>query len=377
VPGHATYQAAGVDSAAEETALGQVLGHLERTLAFRRGGLGAVVLPNGFFANVLDLGNGRGLAISTDGVGSKVLIAQELGKYDTIGIDCVAMNVNDVLCVGAEPLSMVDYLAVEVLDPAIIGEIAKGLAVGAELANISIPGGEMAQLPETVRGSRPGLGLDLVGTCVGEVALERLIVGNAIVAGDVIVGLRSTGIHSNGLTLARKVLFGDSRHGPQQYSDVLGAKVGEVLLEPTRIYVREVLEMLNAELAIKALIHITSDGFLNLARIRQPIGYVIDRLPAPQAIFGLIQELGDVPQPEMFKTFNMGTGFCVIVAEADVEAVRAIATHHGVDSDVLGYTVPDPQRRVWIAEHDLIGENKEFRQEMQNSLPSTSSSTVH
>jgi phosphoribosylformylglycinamidine cyclo-ligase len=349
-----------VDTAGEETALGMVLGHLERTLAFRSGRLGAVKLPNGFFANVLDLGNGRGLAISTDGVGSKVMIAQELGKYDTIGIDCVAMNANDVLCVGAEPLSMVDYLAVEVLNPAIIGEIAKGLAVGAELANISIPGGEMAQLPETVRGSQPGSGFDLVGTCVGEVALNRLIVGDDITAGDAIVGLRSTGIHSNGLTLARKVLFGDGRLTPLHYSDDLGAKVGEVLLEPTRIYVREVLEMLGAGLGIKALVHVTSDGFLNLARIRQPIGYRIERLPPPQAIFMLVQEMGGVPDAEMFKTYNMGTGFCIVVDQADVDNLRATARRYGVESDVLGHTVDDPRRRVWVEPRQLVGENKEF-----------------
>jgi phosphoribosylformylglycinamidine cyclo-ligase len=360
VPDHATYQAAGVDTAGEETALGLVLGHLERTLAFRRGRLGGVKLPNGFFANVLDLGNGRGLAISTDGVGSKVMIAQELGKYDTIGIDCVAMNANDVLCVGAEPLSMVDYLAVEVLDPAVVGEIARGLAVGAERANISIPGGEMAQLPESVRGSASGLGFDLVGTCVGDVALDRLIVGDGIVPGDAIVGLRSTGIHSNGLTLARRVLFGDGRFSANTYSEDLAAKVGEVLLEPTRIYVREVLEMLRDGLQIKALVHVTSDGFLNLARIRRPIGYVLERLPAPQPIFALIQESGGVSDAEMFKTYNMGTGFCIVVAQADVDNARAIAGRYGVESDVLGHTVDDPRQRVWLEPKRLVGEDKQF-----------------
>jgi phosphoribosylformylglycinamidine cyclo-ligase len=192
------------------------------------------------------------------------------------------------------------------------------------------------------------------------VALNRLIVGDDITAGDAIVGLRSTGIHSNGLTLARKVLFGDGRLTPLHYSDDLGAKVGEVLLEPTRIYVREVLEMLGAGLGIKALVHVTSDGFLNLARIRQPIGYRIERLPPPQAIFMLVQEMGGVPDAEMFKTYNMGTGFCIVVDQADVDNLRATARRYGVESDVLGHTVDDPRRRVWVEPRQLVGENKEF-----------------
>jgi phosphoribosylformylglycinamidine cyclo-ligase len=357
----ATYRSAGVDTAAEEQALSGVLHHLERTLSFRSGEIGAVALPNGFFANVLDLGGGRGLAISTDGVGSKVLIAQVLGKYDTIGIDCVAMNVNDVLCVGAEPLSMVDYLAVEVVDPAVIGEIARGLAVGAELANVSIPAGEMAQLPDTVRGNSPGMGFDLVGTCVGHVALNRLVVGDSIVPGDAIVGLRSTGIHSNGLTLARSVLFGVANMSAKQYSEELGGVIGEVLLEPTRIYVREVLEMLRVGLGIKALVHITSDGLLNLARIRRPVGYEIERLPKPHPIFTLIQDVGGLPDSEMFKTYNMGIGFCVVITATDVDRARAIAAVNGVESELLGYTVQDERRRVHIAPKSLVGENKEFR----------------
>jgi len=205
--GDATYRSAGIDTAAEEQALSGALVHLNRTLEARAGKRGGAVLPNGVFANVLDLGTGRGIAISTDGVGSKVLIAQQLGKYDTIGIDCIAMNVNDVLCVGAEPLSLVDYLAVEVLDPVVMAELAKGLAAGAEIANVTIPGGETAQLPDSVCGISPGSGFDLVGTCIGEVDLQRIIAGQHMQPGDVILGLRSSGIHSNGLTLARRVLF--------------------------------------------------------------------------------------------------------------------------------------------------------------------------
>ncbi len=355
-----TYRSAGVDSTAEDQALGAVFQCLDRTLTFRRGHLGDVMLPNGFFANVLDLGNDRGLAISTDGVGSKVLVAQALGKYDTIGIDCVAMNVNDVLCVGAEPVSMVDYLAVESLHPAVVSEIARGLATGAEIANVSIPGGEIAQLPDTVRGVSPGVGFDLVGTCVGYVSMSRLIVGDQIAAGDTILGLRSTGIHSNGLSLARRVLFGLGNMSLEQYSQELGGFVGEVLLEPTHIYVREILEMLQGGLRIKALVHITSDGLLNLARIPKRVGYVIENLPEPQPIFKLIQDIGGVSDSEMFQTYNMGIGFCVVLDPADVSLAQSIAGKRGIASQPIGHTVEDEEKRVYIAPKSLIGHHKSF-----------------
>src|SRR4051794_34119339 len=219
-----SYAGAGVVAAGKP--LAGLLSWVNRTLSFRQGN-GEPVLGIGHYANVLRIGENLGLAISTDSVGTKVLVAEMLGKYDTIGIDCVAMNVNDVLCVGAEPISMVDYLAVEVLDPAIMAEIAKGLAVGAEIANVTIPGGETAQLPDTVHGTQPGLGFDLVGTCVGQVDLDRIIAGANIQPGDVIVGLASSGIHSNGLTLARKTLLDTAHLKIAEYSEHLGARVGE------------------------------------------------------------------------------------------------------------------------------------------------------
>src|SRR6266851_6406044 len=181
-----TYDAVGVSSAGEEAALKQLSKWINQTFQFNQT---KPLLPLGYFANVLQLSADMGLAISTDGVGTKLLVAQMMEKYDTIGVDCVAMNVNDVLCVGAEPISLVDYLAVESLHPAVVSEIARGLATGAEIANVSIPGGEIAQLPDTVRGVSPGVGFDLVGTCVGYVSMSRLIVGDQIAAGDTILGL--------------------------------------------------------------------------------------------------------------------------------------------------------------------------------------------
>src|SRR5437868_3101592 len=176
-----SYADAGVVAAARP--LSGLLSWVNRTLAFRPD-VGRPLLGIGYYANVLRLGENLGLAISTDSVGTKVLIAEMLGKYDTLGIDCVAMNANDVLCVGAEPLAMVDYVAVQEARADVLEQLGKGLYEGARLANINIPGGELAQLREVVSGVRPGEGLDLVGTCVGTVALDRLIIGQDMAPGD-------------------------------------------------------------------------------------------------------------------------------------------------------------------------------------------------
>jgi phosphoribosylformylglycinamidine cyclo-ligase len=354
-----TYRSSGVDTEQEVGGLEVLRQWVEKTFLLRPK-LGAVRLPLGYYANVLDIGHNIGLAISTDGVGTKILIAQAMGKIDTVGIDCVAMNVNDVICVGAEPLAMVDYIAVESADPALLGGLAKGLYRGAELAEISIPGGEVAQIREMIRGVKEGAAFDLVGTCVGIVPLDRILVGQDVQPNDVVVGLRSSGVHSNGLTLARRVFFEQARWALDRHVPELGRTIGEELLEPTRIYVREAMAMLRAGLAVKAFAHITSDGFLNLARAQAEVGYVLDPLPQPQPIFSLIQSCGNVPEAEMFRVFNMGIGFCVVVAPADAAKVEAIARQHGVESAVLGVAVKDPSRRVRIPSRRLVGQDDKF-----------------
>ena len=353
------YQQAGVDTEGEESALEGLLGWIRQSFALRKGA-GSVKLPIGYFANVIDVGYGLGLAISTDGVGTKLLVAQMMDKYDTVGIDCVAMNVNDVLCVGAEPISMVDYIAVEEPIPSMLEGIARGLYEGARLANITISGGEIAQLREMLRGARKHRAFDLAGTCVGLVPLDRVIVGQSISAGDVVVGLRSSGIHSNGLTLARRVLFDQARLSPHDYVDELGRTLGEELLEPTRIYVPEVLDILRSGVDVKALAHITSDGLLNLTRVERSVGYIIEYLPEPHPIFALIQRLGHIADEEMYRVFNMGIGFCIVVSESDSHTVQRIARKHGVEAFRLGYAVDDSERRVILSTKDLIGRGSRF-----------------
>src|SRR5215472_13163265 len=275
------YQAAGVDTASAQSGLQRIIERIKATWPAPNA-LGAVKLDIGYFANVIDIG-GIGLAICTDGVGSKSIIAQMMRRYDTIGIDCVAMNVNDVLCVGARPISLVDYIGVEESDAEMLGGIAIGLAAGAKQAGISISGGEISPLKDVMRG------FDLVGTAIGIVPLDRIITGRDLVPGDIIIGLQSSGIHSNGLTLARHILFKQQKLSVDHVFSELGISLGEELLRPTLIYVPEVLEIIGKLPAVKALINITGDGLLNLPRVDAMVGFTIDNLPPVPAIFRLIQ----------------------------------------------------------------------------------------
>src|SRR5437667_5000696 len=251
------YKETGVDTAEADAGLDRIIARVTRT--WPPSGLGRVVLPIGYFANVIEL-DGVGLALCTDGVGSKTIIADMMGKYDTIGIDCVAMNVNDMICVGAKPISMVDYIAVAQTDAAMLDAVAQGLCAGAEIAGISISGREAAQLKDLVKH------FDLVGMAVGRVALDTVIDGRHVREGDVVIGVKSSGIHSNGLSLARKAFFADHGYGIGHKFDELAVTLGEELLRPTDIYVREALEILGAVPGVHALINITGDGLLNLAR---------------------------------------------------------------------------------------------------------------
>jgi phosphoribosylformylglycinamidine cyclo-ligase len=354
-----TYSGSGVDPQQEEASMKGLLKWIGKTFELREG-VGRPKLPIGYFANVVDLGGGMGLAISADGVGTKLIVAEMLGKYDTVGIDCIAMNVNDLLCVGAEPISMVDYVAVQEAKPDLLEQLAKGLYEGARQANISIPGGEIAQVKELIKGEREGYGFDIAGMAVGLVPLDRIIVGRDLAEGDAVVGLRSSGIHSNGLTLARQVLFDKAGLSADKFRPEFGRTVGEELLEPTRIYVREVVEMLKSGLAIKAMAHITGDGFFNMTRVEAPVGLVIESLPDAPAIFAVLQQLGGISDEEMFRVYNMGVGFCVMVPESQVDRVIEIAAKHGSVGQRIGRIVADPEKKIIIEPKKLVGKNGAF-----------------
>jgi phosphoribosylformylglycinamidine cyclo-ligase len=351
--GGMTYSRTGVDT----TLVGQETESLARILAPTlklRPGVGKSVLPHGYYASALRINDELALACCTDGVGSKLLVAERMGRYDTIGIDCIAMNVNDMICIGAEPLAMLDYIGIERLEPGILAEVAKGLAEGARQARISIPGGETAQLPDIIRGTAPGKGLDLVGTAVGLVPMKRLNDGGKIAPGDVVVGLRSTGVHSNGYSLARRALFDGGRYDVDTHVAELGTTVGEALLAPTRIYVAEAMELFE-KVEVKAICHITGDGLLNLCRVAAPVGFLLDALPPAPPIFDLIRKAGNVEAREMYRVFNMGIGLCVTVPPKDVERTCDIARKHGSEPFVIGRTFADRKRTVKLPQVGLSG----------------------
>jgi len=353
-----TYADAGVDTRRAEQSLAGLLDWVGRSKGLRRG-LGEPLLDIGYFANVIRLTESLGLAISTDGVGTKLLIAQRMNRLDGVGIDCVAMNVNDVLCVGAEPIAMVDYLAVEEANPEMLAEIGESLYRGAEQARIVIAGGELAQVREMVRGSAEGRGFDLVGTCVGTVDPNQLILGDDLTDGDTVVGVASSGVHSNGLTLARRV-FERAGWDLDRHVDEVGGVLGDVLLEPTVIYVSLLESLRGAGIRPKALLHITGDGLLNLTRVKSPASFVLDALPEPPPIFGLIQRLGEVSVEEMYATFNMGVGFCVVCSEAETEECLRAAAGGPVAAWRLGRVAADGRREVRLPSPGLIGRGKRF-----------------
>lgn len=352
-----SYAEAGVVSAGKP--LSGLLSWVNRTLPFRRG-VGEPVLGIGFYANVLRIADNLGLAISTDGVGTKILVAEMMRKYDTIGIDCIAMNANDVICVGAEPLAMVDYLAVQEARPDVLEQIGRGLYEGAVQANISIPGGELAQLKDMIAGIHPNEGIDLMGTCVGTVALDRMILGQEMEAGDVVIGLASSGVHSNGFTLARKAIFDRGGFKIDSHVDEFGRTAGEELLEPTRMYVRPVWQMISEGLPIRGLYHITGEGLLNLNRGERPFGFDLEWLPEPQPVFQMIQRCAGVDAAEMYRVYNMGIGFCVVVPESAADRIKAIAGEYNIETWKLGTVIHDERKRVWLRPAGLVGEGEEF-----------------
>jgi phosphoribosylformylglycinamidine cyclo-ligase len=322
------YAKAGVDQGAADSA---VAGLVKALGATRLGRPSRQVPLPGHYASVIKLDERTGIALSTDGVGTKLLVAEQLGRYDSIGIDCVAMNVNDVICVGAEPLAMLDYIAIDRADPAVCAEVGVGLARGAELAGVEIPGGELAQLGEMVRG------VDVSGACFGTVALDEIVDGSAARAGDVVIGLPSSGLHSNGYTLARSALDGLALD--QDPEGRLGRALGDELLEPTEIYVKPVLELLRSAVEVRGLAHITSGGLGNLLRLAADVGYEIDDpLPIPP-VFGLIQERSRTSDEEMHDVFNMGCGLCCVVPAADEGAALKLLRRHYPEAKRIGAAV--------------------------------------
>ena len=337
-----TYARAGVNSRHVQEAHEVLARRLGSTFETRRGKVGWPLVPIGHYAGLVDLGDGRVLSLHTDSVGTKVLVARVMGKFDTIGIDCVAMCANDLICTGAEPISFLDYIAMSKPDRAVVEEVAVGLVKGAKEAEMAIVGGETAVVPELL--SAEG-GFDLVGFAIGFCRKKDLILGDKVREGDCLVGVASSGIHSNGLSLARRVLL--KKYNVRDRPKGLDRSLGEELLEPTRIYVKPVKELLKSGIQVHGIAHITGGGaFVKMERILGRFGAELNGLPEPPGIFQLIKKVGRVSEGEMYRTFNMGIGLVVACPNAEADRIVQVFKSHRQAAMIVGSV--EKMAGVWV-----------------------------
>ena len=326
-----SYREAGVDIGLEADAISALV----KELTFRREGSFRVIGGVGHFAGLIDFGN-QVLALTTDGVGTKMLVADRLKEWTTVGIDCVAMNVNDLYVMNVEPVAFVDYIAVDSLDKGKMAQIGVGLNEGARQANIDIVGGETATLNGLVHG------LDLAGTCLGVQERSRVVTGAQIQPGDLVIGVPSSGIHSNGLTLARRVV---EEYGDYDKRLSNGRTFGKELLIPTRIYSAALGVCHKAR--VHGMCHVTGGGLLNFLRLTNYGVKITDPLP-PHEIFSWIQSMAEIPTAEMYRTFNMGMGFAYIVPPEEATCVLREVP----DACVAG--VITEERGVWLRNEEVL-----------------------
>ncbi len=334
-----TYAETGVDRTLRAKSK-RVLAVLDKTYVFSRFG-SLVKLPYG---NIFPVGGDLYLDLVIEVVGTKVLIAQLADKYDTIGIDGVAMAVNDVIRSGAQPLAIADNISAHASDPVLVREWIKGIVKGADEAECLVAGGEIGDMPDVIKSLVEGKGFDMVMASIGEVHHERIIYANQLEPGDAVIGLRSSGIHSNGISLARKVLFKQwgGKYEPFDVPEGFDRELVYEVLEPTKIYVKPFLKLRNTP-GIKAAIHITGDAyqkFDRLMRFNTSIGFEFDSFK-PQPIFGLVKEVAKqqkrpISDEEMFRTFNMGWGFAVIVPDTSKDEAMESLRRSGIETSQIG-----------------------------------------
>lgn len=329
------YKAAGVDLEAGYDSVRRIKSHVARTKV--PGAIDSIGAFGGMF-DVQAAGLKDPVLVSgTDGVGTKLMMAFEMDKHDTIGIDAVAMCVNDVIVQGAAPLFFLDYIAVGKNHPEVIEAIVKGVADGCVQSECALIGGETAEMPDMYDVHH----YDLAGFCVGGVNRDKLLTNQKVKEGDILIGLPSSGVHSNGFSLVRKVLFKDNHLDPHQSFAELGdKKLGEVLLEPTTIYVKPVKALLkNGEVDVHGMAHITGGGFFeNIPRmLPENLGVEIDTTSFPKpAIFDFIQNHSNITNQEMYNVFNMGIGYIIALDEKEVEKAQDILKQAGQESYVIG-----------------------------------------
>ncbi len=328
-----SYKKAGVDVVAGYEAVKLMKPHVEST--FTKGVIGSLGGFGGLFAPDFKGMEEPVLVSGTDGVGTKLKLAFLMDKHDTIGIDCVAMCVNDIVCAGASPMFFLDYIAVGKNHPERVANMVIGIAEGCRQAECALIGGETAEMP----GFYPQDEYDMAGFCVGIVDKPKIIDGSKIIEGDVLIGVASSGVHSNGYSLVRKVL-GINEHSIRNYYDEIGKTLGEELLIPTKIYVKPVKKLL-AEIDVKGISHITGGGFYENVPRMLPDGICasIERAKIPVLpIFEIIMNEGKIPERDMFNTFNMGTGLVIAVAKEDADKTMEILRDCGETAYILGET---------------------------------------
>jgi phosphoribosylformylglycinamidine cyclo-ligase len=389
-----TYAASGVDEEREQVAFARVMRPwLARTRVRSPLVTSITGLASGYFATLMHLPPGPPLALTTDGVGTKILLAREANRWEPIGIDCVANNVNDLICVGAVPLALLDYMATDRIDEGVLDEVARGLFLGAELAGIAIPGGEIAQIGDMLADSAGGGPmLDLVGTAIGALppspvpppsaptqappqpglskasgqmlgsqpAWRTAVDGSAVRPGDVVIGLPSSGLHSNGYSLARHALL---RKGGMSLTDVVpgtGRRLADALLQPTRVYVKAAEALWTAGITPHGMAHISGGGLLNLGRLAADVSYELDAMVPVPEIFTLIAERGQIPPATMYATFNMGLGFCVVVSRSDQQTALAALKEVGEDAIRVGWVTARAGKTVSIPSARLVGKGDAF-----------------
>lgn len=347
-----SYAASGVDEEREQAAFSRVMRPwLEKTGVARAGVEVVGGIGSGFFSAVLGVDGSPSIALTTDGVGTKILLARRARRYDTVGVDVVANNVNDLICAGADPVALVDYIAIDEPDEGVLGELARGMAAGAQEAGVAVIGGEIAQVRDMLaeRGELADVPMfDLVATAIGVVPVGSAPSdGSAVGVGDVVIGLTSTGLHSNGYSLARRAV---------ERSDISL----DLLLEPTRVYVAAARALWAAGVGVGGMVHISGGGLLNLARLAAPVSYRLDRLPPSPDVFAQVQAASGASDGEMYATFNMGIGLCVVVSPGEADQALEVIAGAGYDAGVIGSVVEGADQRVNIPSAGLVGRGEVF-----------------
>lgn len=357
LPRKVTYATAGVDRELRAKSK-ETLSVLKKTYRFSRYGE-VLELP---FGQIFPVGENRYLDFVIEEIGTKVLVAQLAEKYDTIGIDGVAMAVNDVIRSGAKPLAIADNIHVQTSDPTLIAELFKGIVKGATEAECIVSGGEIGDVAEILRGIDERKGFDIIVAALGDVDKEKIIYGKSIKPGDVVIGFRSSGIHSNGVSLARKVLFKKwgGKYEPHKITDGFDRELVYEVLEPTKIYVEPLLKVAE-KVKVKAAVHITGDAYLKFDRLRmfsKGIGFEFNNFK-PQLIFAFIQKTasglgGMISDEEMFKTFNMGWGFAIIIDKKDRDKALDALEKIRFEAEQIGQVTGSPGIKVFYRARRIL-----------------------